>query len=145
MGITVIAVGKLKERFWKDAVAEYSKRLDGYTKLRIIEVPDRGKTQEAEGILRAAGKSHLILLAVEGTVYSSEGIAKRLDDLMCRGTSDIAFCIGGSEGVASSVYERADETISLGAITLPHNLARVVVLEQIYRSFKIIRGEPYHK
>lgn len=145
MGITVIAVGKLKERFWKDAVAEYQKRLGGYTKLRIVEVPDRGIEQEAADIIRAAGSSYLVLLAIEGRQRSSEGIAERLEGLMNHGTSDIAFCIGGSTGVTQAVRERADETLSFGKITLPHNLARVVLLEQIYRAFKIMRGEPYHK
>ena len=145
MGITVIAVGKLKERFWKDAVAEYCKRLGGYAKLRIVEVPDRGIEQEADDIIRVAGNSHLVLLAIEGSMRSSEDIAKRLEDLMTHGVSDIAFCIGGSTGVAQAVRERADETLSFGKITLPHNLARIVLLEQVYREFKIIRGEPYHK
>lgn len=145
MGITVIAVGKLKERFWKDAVAEYAKRLGGYTKLRIIEIPDKGIDFESDEIIRAAGDAHLILLAIKGTQRPSEGIAQRLDELMTHGTSDIAFCIGGSDGVNESVCERADETLSFGQITLPHNLARVVLLEQIYRAFKIMRGEPYHK
>ncbi len=145
MGITVIAVGKLKERFWKDAITEYSKRLSGYVKMRIVEIPDRGIEREAEDIIRAAGSSHLILLAIDGTPRTSVDMSEHLEDLMKHGTSDIAFCIGGSDGVTSEVFERADETLSFGAITLPHNLARVVLLEQIYRSFKIMRGEPYHK
>ncbi len=145
MGITVITVGKLKERFWKDAIAEYSKRLSGYAKVRIVEVPDRGIEREAEDILRAAGSSYLILLAINGTPRTSVDMSEHLEDLMSHGTSDIAFCIGGSDGVTQEVYERANETLSFGAITLPHNLARVVLLEQIYRSFKIMRGEPYHK
>ncbi len=145
MGITVIAVGKLKERFWKDAAAEYAKRLGGYTKLRIVEIPDKGIDFESDEIIRVAGDAHLILLAIKGEQRSSEGIAQRLDELMTHGTSDIAFCIGGSDGVTQAVYDRADETLSFGKITLPHNLARVVLLEQIYRAFKIMRGEPYHK
>lgn len=145
MGITVIAVGKLKERFWKDAVAEYTKRLGGYTKLRIVEIPDRGIDFESDEIVRVAGDAHLILLAIKGTQRSSEGMSRRLEELMTHGTSDIAFCIGGSDGVNQTVYDRADETLSFGKITLPHNLARVVLLEQIYRAFKIMRGEPYHK
>ena len=99
MGITVIAVGKLKERFWKDAVVEYAKRLGGYTKLRIIEIPDKGIDFESDEIIRAAGDTYLILLAIEGKQRSSEGISRRLDELMTHGTSDIAFCIGGSDGV----------------------------------------------
>ena len=145
MGITVIAVGKLKERFWKDAVAEYQKRLGGYTKLRIVEVPDKGIEQEADDIIRFAKASHLILLAIEGEQRTSEELSARLEELMNLGISDIAFCIGGSDGVTDAVRERADETLSFGKITLPHNLARVVLLEQVYRAFKIMRGEPYHK
>lgn len=145
MGITLIVVGKLKERFWKEAVAEYSKRLGAYAKLRIIEIADKGIEYESGEIVRVAGDAHLVLLAIEGEQRSSEGIARRLDELMTHGTSDIALCIGGSDGVGKAVYDRADETLSLGKITLPHNLARVVVLEQLYRAFKIMRGEPYHK
>lgn len=145
MGITVIAVGKLKERFWKDAVAEYVKRLGGYMKLRIIEIPDKGIDFESGEIIRAAGDAYLVLLVIEGIQRTSEGISRHLDELMTHGTSDIAFCIGGSDGVNQAVFERADETLSFGQITLPHNLARVVLLEQIYRAFKIMRGEPYHK
>ena len=145
MAITVIAVGKLKERFWKDAVDEYLKRLGGYAKVRIVEIPDKGIEFESAEIVRAAGSSHLVLLAIDGKQRSSEGIARRIDELMTRGTSDIAFCIGGSDGVSRAVYDRADETLSFGPVTLPHNLARVVLMEQVYRAFKIIRGEPYHK
>ena len=106
MGITVIAVGKLKERFWKDAVAEYAKRLGGYTKLRIIEIPDKGIDFESDEIIRMAAGAYLILLAIEGKQRSSEGISQHLEELMTRGTSDIAFCIGGSDGVNEAVYER---------------------------------------
>ena len=88
---------------------------------------------------------HVILLAIEGKERSSEELSARLDDLMLRGSSDIAFVIGGSDGVSDDVRARADEMLSFGRITLPHNLARVVLLEQIYRACKISRGEPYHK
>lgn len=145
MGITLIVVGKLKERFWKEAVAEYSKRLGAYVKLRIVEIADKGIEYESGEIVRVAGDAHLVLLAIEGEQRSSEGIARRLEQLMTHGMSDIALCIGGSDGVGQMVRDRADETLSLGKITLPHNLARVVVLEQLYRAFKIMRGEPYHK
>lgn len=154
--ITVVAVGKLKERFWKDAVAEYAKRLGGYCQLKLVEVADRDpaktggddKAMEAEAadILRALGaQTHVILLAIDGKQRSSEGLAQRLEQLSVGGTSDIAFVIGGSTGVSPRVRARANETLSFGPITLPHNLARVVLLEQVYRAFKISRGEPYHK
>lgn len=145
MGITVIAVGKLKERFWRDAVAEYAKRIGGYANLGIVEIADKGIDYEGTEIIRACGSSYLILLAIEGTQRSSVQMAQHLEGLMTHGTSDIAICIGGSDGVSQAVYERADETLSFGPITLPHNLARVVLLEQLYRAFKIMRGEPYHK
>ncbi|MCD8200280.1 MAG: 23S rRNA (pseudouridine(1915)-N(3))-methyltransferase RlmH [Coriobacteriaceae bacterium] len=156
MRITVIAVGKLKERFWEDAVAEYRKRIGPYARLEIVEVPDRdpdrcggekaARETEAADILKACpDQAHVIALAIEGTPRSSEELSQHLDELSLQGISDICFIIGGSTGLAKSVYERADETLSFGTITLPHNLARVVLLEQLYRAFKISRGEPYHK
>lgn len=154
--ITVVSVGKLKERFWKDAVAEYAKRLGGYCQLKLIEVPDRDpakcggdiKAMEAEGadILKAVPASaRCILLAIDGKQRSSVEFSKHLDQLALDGASELAFVIGGSTGVDVAVRKRADETFSFGPITLPHNLACVVLLEQIYRAFKISRGEPYHK
>ncbi len=153
--ITIVAVGKLKERFWKDALAEYAKRLGAFCSFTVRELPDRdparcggeGKARELEGadIVHAAGDAHCILLAIDAEPVSSEKIAARLDALGCAGTSKIAFVVGGSTGVSDAVRARADEAWSFGAITLPHNLARVVLAEQIYRAFKISRGEPYHK
>lgn len=147
--ITVIAVGKLKERFWKDACGEYLKRLGGYANVAVRELPDSNAQKEAElilGTLDAAGTScHAILLDIRGKETSSEGLAEKLDALALRGVSHIAFIIGGSDGVTREVRERAAERVSFGPITLPHNLARVVLLEQIYRACKINRNEPYHK
>lgn len=154
--ITVVSVGKLKERFWKDAVAEYAKRLGGYCQLKLVEVPDRDpakcggdiKAMEAEGvdILKAVPASaRCILLAIDGKQRGSVEFSKHLDQLALDGASELAFVIGGSTGVDVAVRKRADETFSFGPVTLPHNLARVVLLEQIYRAFKISRGEPYHK
>ncbi len=155
MRITIVAVGKLKERFWRDAVAEYVKRLGAYANVRVVEITDRdpakcggdekAREQEAADILKAIGESYVILLAIDGCERSSEDFSKHLNQLMVGGTSDIAFVIGGSTGVAPSVRVRANELLSFGPITLPHNLARVVLAEQIYRAFKIMRGEPYHK
>lgn len=155
MKITVVAVGKLKEKFWKAAVDEYAKRLGAYAHLTIVEVPDRDpstcggdeQARELEGadILKALGSRYTVLLAIDGTRRSSEQFAQHLDRLMVSGHSDMAFVIGGSTGVAPAVRQRADETFSFGEITLPHNLARIVLLEQVYRAFKIVRGEPYHK
>ena len=149
MKFTVIAVGKLKERFWTDACAEYVKRLRPYAPTRVVEVPDNGMAREAEGITRAidalSTRTHVVLLAIDGTQRSSENLSAHLDEMTLHGTSEIAFVIGGSDGVADAVRKRADETLSFGPITLPHNLARVVLLEQLYRAQKISRGEPYHK
>lgn len=146
---TVIAVGKLKERFWKDACSEYLKRLGAYTDIAVREIPDSAPEREERGILAALEKlprdAHVILLDIKGTELSSVQFSQRLDDLALHGTSQVAFIIGGSDGVTATVKSRADERISFGPITLPHNLARVVLLEQIYRAHKISRGEPYHK
>lgn len=143
MKIQVVAVGKLKERFWKEACDEYLKRLKGYAKVRVDEVPDcdpakvggeeGARTKEGRSILEKLPEhSHVILLDVGGRQLSSEGIAARVDALAL-------------SGVSQGVHDAADESMSFGKITLPHNLARVVLLEQIYRAFKISRGEPYHK
>ena len=149
MKFTVIAVGKLKERFWTAACDEYLKRLKPYAPTQVIEVPDNGITREAEAVARALDKlpaqARIVLLAIDGAARTSEGLSAHLDDLALHGTSEIAFVIGGSDGVAQSVRDQADETLSFGPITLPHNLARVVLLEQLYRAQKISRGEPYHK
>ena len=156
MRITIVAVGKLKERFWSDACAEYLKRLKPYARVEVKEIPDSdpasnggiegSKDKEARKILAAIpDESHVILLAIEGKQRSSEAFSRHIDELALRGSSDLCFVIGGSDGVAPAVTRRADETFSFGQITLPHNLARIVLLEQIYRAFKISRGEPYHK
>lgn len=155
MRITVIAVGKLKERFWSQACEEYLKRLSSYANVSVIEVADidasacgasQALDREAESILHALpNDAYTILLAIRAKEYSSEQLAATLDDLALSGRSNVAFVIGGSHGVASSVEARADLHFSFGPITLPHNLARVVLLEQLYRAFKINRGEPYHK
>ena len=156
MRIAVVTVGKLKERFWADACAEYLKRLKAYARVTVTEVADvdpgraggvaAARAKEGEAILAALPETaHVVLMAIEGKQRSSEGLSRRLDELALSGRSDIAFVVGGSDGVSRAVYDRADETLSFGPITLPHNLARVVLLEQVYRAFKISRGEPYHK
>lgn len=156
MNITVVAVGKLKERFWAQACAEYLKRLQAYAKVRVVEVVDvdparaggdaAAREREGAAILQALpAQAQVIALAIDGKQRTSEGLSVHLDELALRGSSDVAFVIGGSTGLSSEVLARADEQLSFGLITLPHNLARVVLLEQIYRAFKISRGEPYHK
>ena len=156
MKFTIVAVGKLKERFWVDACAEYLKRMQPYGKTAVREIADIDPVRaggidaacDREGAAIVAAlpaSSHVILLAIDGKERSSVSFSKRLDALALGGTSDIAFVIGGSDGVSAAVRERANETLSFGPITLPHNLARVVLLEQLYRAQKISRGEPYHK
>ena len=156
MKYTVVAVGKLKERFWIDACKEYVKRLGAYAKVEVREVADidparaggvdAARRREGAEILSAVSdRSHAILLAIEGKERSSEDFSAHLDQLALTGKSDITFIIGGSDGVSDEVRARANEALSFGPITLPHNLARVVLLEQVYRACKISRGEPYHK
>jgi 23S rRNA (pseudouridine1915-N3)-methyltransferase len=153
--ITLIAVGRLKEAFWRDAADEYLKRLGPYADVRVVEIADRdpGKggedralALEAADVLKAVpAAAHVIALEIGGTQMSSERFSARLSQLGLDGRSNVAFVIGGSVGLAATVLARADERLSLGSMTLPHNLARIVLLEQVYRSFRIARGEPYHK
>ncbi|MDI6901175.1 MAG: 23S rRNA (pseudouridine(1915)-N(3))-methyltransferase RlmH [Anaerosomatales bacterium] len=154
MRIAVVAVGKLKERHWRDAAAEYLKRLAPYATIEVTEVADRDVTRderralaaEAADILRAVPESaRLVLLDIGGKARGSEEIAAWLSDLALDGDSHVAFVLGGAAGVADEVRERAAERLSLGPVTLPHQLARVVLLEQLYRAFKIARNEPYHR
>ena len=146
--VTVIATGKLKERFWKDACAEYVKRLGAYVKIDVREVPDSSPEKEASAqlaLLASLGDAHVVLLDIQGKQLSSEEFAGTLDALTVSGVSHVVFLIGGSDGVTADVVAKADMRMSFGRITLPHNLARVVLLEQIYRAQKIIHHEPYHK
>lgn len=146
LSITIFAVGKLKESFWKEACAEYLKRLSAYSKVSVRELPDSNKEKEAEALLgNLPEHSPILLLDIKGKETSSESLAAKIDTYALSGESQLAFIIGGSDGVTAEVKQRATERISFGPITLPHNLARVVLLEQLYRAFKISRGEPYHK
>lgn len=157
--ITVIAVGKIKEKFYTEALSEYSKRLSKYVKLEVVEVADektpdqpseREKAQildkEAQRILaKLPGSAYVIPLAIEGKMLSSEDLADKLGELSLQGDSHVAFIIGGSLGLAPSVLERADFRLSFSRMTFPHQLMRVILLEQVYRAQRIMRGEPYHK
>ena len=144
--ITVFAVGKLKEKFWKEACQEYLKRLGGYAKVEVRELPDSTREKEAKLLLDALPEHcPVLLLDIRGKELSSEALSARIDALSLGGNSHLCFVIGGSDGVTDEVKRRATERISFGPITLPHNLARVVLLEQIYRAMKISRNEPYHK
>lgn len=154
MRISIVAVGKLKERHWRDATAEYLKRLGPYADVRVVEVPDRDSGRDAARALAEEGvdvlkslpdAAYVIALEIGGRQLDSETFARRLESLGIEGRSNVAFVIGGSIGLAPEVLARADERLSLGPMTLPHNMARVVLAEQIYRAFRIIRNEPYHK
>lgn len=154
MKITVVAVGRLKERHWRDAADEYLKRLGPLANVRIVEVADRDVTRDEARSLAEEGTdvcraipdgAHVIALEVSGRQLSSEQFSARLDELGLRGKSSVTFLVGGAAGLGKAPLERADERMSLGAMTLPHQLARVVLLEQLYRAFRISRGEPYHR
>lgn len=159
MNITVICVGKIKEKFYRDAIDEYSKRLSRYCKLKIIEVADENtpqnasfvqekqiKDKEAERILNVIRDNmYVCALAIEGNLTDSIKFADKISTLAVSGKSSIAFVIGGSLGLGDAVYQRADELISFSPMTFPHQLMRVILLEQIYRSYRIINNEPYHK
>lgn len=155
MRLTVIAVGRLKERYWKDASDEYLKRLRPYADMRVVEVPDRDPAKGGEAravadegtdVLAALRPGdHVIALEIGGEQLDSVAFSKHLSALALDGRSSVAFLVGGSHGLAPEVLARADERLSFGPMTLPHNLARVVLLEQVYRAFRIARGEPYHK
>lgn len=159
MNIKVICVGKLKEKYLKQGIAEYSKRLSKFCKFEVIEVPDEKaperlslaemeavKQKEGERILhKIRDKEYVYALAIEGTERSSEEFASELEKLGTYGHSDLTFVIGGSLGLSPEILKRAQTKISFGRFTLPHQLMRLVLTEQIYRGFMINNGSPYHK
>ena len=159
MKITVITVGKIKEKYLRDAVAEYVKRLSRYCKLEIIEVadektPDQAsetveeqiRDKEGERILKyIRDDMYVITLEIGGKMLSSEELADKINMLGIRGQSSVAFVIGGSIGLGREVLKRSDYALSFSKMTFPHQLMRVILLEQVYRSYRIINGEPYHK
>lgn len=146
MKITLVAVGKLKEKFLIDGVAEYLKRLKPFVKFEIREVAEQ-KTVEEEGkkmLSQVPKENFLIVLDVAGEFLTSEDFAKKIADLNLRGVSDITFLIGGAFGLSSEVKNAADFRLSFSKMTFTHQMARLILVEQIYRAFKINRGEPYH-
>ena len=159
MKITLITVGKIKEEYLRDAIAEYSKRLSRYCKLEIIEVtdemtPDHAsdvventiRDKEAERIMKYVKEdTYVITLEINGKLLSSEELSAKINQLGIQGTSHITFIIGGSIGLGKEVLARSDYALSFSKMTFPHQLMRVILLEQIYRSYRIINGEPYHK
>lgn len=159
MNISIVTVGKLKEKYLKLGIEEYTKRLSSYSKIEIIEVPDEKapevlseaemlqvKKKEGERILaKVPTDAHVIALAIEGKQKSSEELANTIDKLGTYGKSKVTFIIGGSLGLSDEVLKRADEKLSFSKMTFPHQLMRLILVEQVYRAFRINRGEPYHK
>ncbi|MDX8045393.1 23S rRNA (pseudouridine(1915)-N(3))-methyltransferase RlmH [Gracilibacillus sp. S3-1-1] len=159
MNITIISVGKLKEKYLKLGIEEYTKRLRAYANINLVEVPDEKapenlsaaqmeevKNKEGERILaKIPADAHVITLEIKGKQLSSEQLARELDQLATHGKSKVAFVIGGSLGLSDAVMQRSNFALSFSKMTLPHQLMRLVLLEQVYRGFRINRGEPYHK
>ena len=159
MKITLVTVGKIKEKFFEDAIKEYSKRLSRYCKLEILQVADEKtpegaseavelqiKEKEGQRILSLIREdAYGIARAIEGKVLESEELAERMEKVGVSGFSQIVFVIGGSLGLSAQVMKRADYALSFSRMTFPHQLMRVVLLEQIYRSYRIMNHQPYHK
>lgn len=159
MKIKVVTVGKLKEKYLKDGIAEYSKRISRFAKLEMIELadektPDKASESENQKILEIEGqrilskvgdRDFVIVLAIEGKTLSSEEFSKQLEEASIKGFSTLTFIIGGSLGLAQDVKKRSNLSVSFGRLTLPHQLMRLVLVEQIYRAFTIQQGSPYHK
>lgn len=158
MNISIICIGKLKEKYWQDACAEYMKRLTAYCNPKIVELKESRLTGsgdaaeraviEAEGteiLSRIDQSMYVITLEIRGKKLSSKSLAEKIDALATEGKSNIAFVIGGSLGLSPEVSRRADFRLSFSDMTFPHQMMRVILLEQIYRSFKINHGETYHK
>ena len=159
MKIKLVTVGKLKEKYLIQGINEYLKRLNSYAKIEIIEVPDEKapeklsdaemlQVKEKEG-QRILGKindnEYVFVLAINGKQLSSEEFSKEIEQLGISGKSNLTFVIGGSLGLSDSVLRRSNQQISFGRLTYPHQLMRLVLVEQIYRGFRIMKGEPYHK
>ncbi|WP_165998983.1 23S rRNA (pseudouridine(1915)-N(3))-methyltransferase RlmH [Bacillus sp. Cs-700] len=159
MNISIVTVGKLKEKYLKQGIEEYTKRLGPFAKIEVIEVPDEKapenlsetemiQVKKAEGdriLSKVSSDAHVIALAINGKMKTSEQLARDLDQLATYGKSKIAFVIGGSLGLSNEVLQRANDTLSFSKMTFPHQLMRLILVEQVYRAFKINRGEPYHK
>lgn len=159
MNIRLITVGKIKEKYIQEGIKEYSKRLSRYCSLEIIEIDDEKapenlsvkemeivKEKEGERILAKIPQSSFVIsLVIQGKQLSSEELAEKIDTLMVEGVSDISFIIGGSLGLSNEVINRSNFKLSFSKMTFPHQLMRMILLEQVYRAWRIIKGEPYHK
>lgn len=159
MKITVLCVGKIKEKYFTLGIEEYAKRLSRYCKLEIIEVPDEKtpdnaseneelqiKAKEGDKLLRyIKDNAYVIALAIEGKMLTSEELSEKMEQLGINGDSNVVFVIGGSLGLDKRILDRADYKLSFSKMTFPHQMMRMVLLEQVYRGFRIMKGEPYHK
>ena len=159
MKIKIVTVGKLKEKYLKDGIAEYSKRISRFATVEMVELadektPDRASDSENEKILNLEGnrilskigdREFVVVLAIEGKTLSSEEFSSQLEQASINGSSTLTFVIGGSLGLSKEVKKRANLSVSFGRLTLPHQLMRLVLIEQIYRAFTIQQGSPYHK
>lgn len=159
MKISILAVGKVKESYFRDGIAEYTKRLSKYAKMEIIEVtdektPDKAseheenliKDKEGERLLKAIKQdAYVIALAIDGKKLDSVKLSEKIESLGVSGVSHIQFVIGGSLGLSNKILNRADFKLSFSDMTFPHQLMRLILCEQIYRSYRIINNEPYHK
>ncbi len=159
MRIHIVCIGKLKERYWTDAVTEYSKRLSRYCDIEILQLKesklaDKASPADEQNVIYEEGQtilknikdnSYVITLEIKGKELSSEELADKMGQLQLEGKSDITFVIGGSLGLSREVSQRADFKLSFSKMTFPHQMMRVILMEQIYRSFKILKNETYHK
>ncbi|MGG3561521.1 23S rRNA (pseudouridine(1915)-N(3))-methyltransferase RlmH [Neobacillus rhizosphaerae] len=159
MNISIVTVGKLKEKYLKLGIEEYVKRLSAYAKIDVVEVADEKAPEELSGLemvqvkqkegerilAKISADTYVIALAIQGKLQSSEELADTLDKLATYGKSKIAFVIGGSLGLSEEVLKRSNEQLSFSRMTFPHQLMRLILVEQIYRAFRINRNEPYHK
>lgn len=159
MRIHIICIGKLKERYWQEAVSEYAKRLSKYCDLEIVELkearlPDKASKSQEQAVIEEEGRSilrhvkegsYVISLEIQGKNLSSEELAEKMEELPMEGKSHVTFIIGGSLGLSKEVRESADFKLSFSRMTFPHQMMRAILLEQIYRAFKIIKNETYHK
>lgn len=159
MKIRIVSVGRIKEKFMQEGIKEYSKRLSRYCSLEIIEVedekaPENLSNKEMEQIIEKEGErilskiptnSYIISLEIKGKILSSQELSEKIESLMIEGINDITFIIGGSLGLSKKVLQKSNFKLSFSKLTFPHQLMRVILLEQIYRGFRIMKGEPYHK
>lgn len=155
----MISVGRIRERYIRLGISEFQKRLQGYCKLKMTEVnderaPDNLSEKQLKAVIDKEGErilqqirphSYVIALDIGGVSWSSEKLAKELEQLSIYGKSNVQFIIGGSNGLSDAVLQRADQKLSFSKMTFPHQLMKLILMEQIYRAFKIQRGEPYHK